>query len=360
MYRHIIDLGDIIFFFICIRLAEAPRHIHSGLHRAKMQRNIGQLPLAKNAANGVSGHTSEPQPLRHLELDTCIVGAGFAGVYLLHRLRQEGFNVKIVEAGTALGGIWHWNSYPGARVDSNYPVYALSIPEVYKTWRWSEKFPGEKELKRYFQHVDDVLDISKDVYFKHRVVAARFDADVDKWHIECENGTTITARFFICCLGFAARRYFPDWPGLDDFQGYMCHSSFWPAEGVDYKGKRVAVIGTGATGIQIAQETAKEAAHLTCFVRTPNICLPMNQGPIDPDQAIKDQEYIEDLLRKSRYENIAGFLYPNPTKNVFDDSPEEREKVLEGAWQRGGFEMLFMYADLLTNQEANDEVYKFW
>jgi len=324
-----------------------------------MQRNIGKTPPAHNAANGFNGHTND-QPPKHVELDACIVGAGFAGVYLLHRLRQEGFNVKIVEAGTALGGIWHWNSYPGARVDSNYPVYALSIPEVYETWRWSEKFPGEKELKRYFQHVDKVLSISKDVFFEHRVVAARFDGDGDKWHIECENGTSITARFFICCLGFAARRYFPDWPGLEDFQGYMCHSSFWPAEGVDYKGKRVAVVGTGATGIQIAQEMAKEAAHLTCFVRTPNLCLPMNQGPVDPDQAIKDQDRIQDLLQKSRYDNIAGFLYPNPTRNLFDDSPEEREKILDGAWQRGGFEFLFMYADLLTSQEANDEIYKFW
>jgi cation diffusion facilitator CzcD-associated flavoprotein CzcO len=320
-----------------------------------MQRDIGRSHLTNGSSNGVSGHSS-----LHLELDAVIVGGGFAGVYLLHRLRQEGFNVKLLEAGTALGGIWHWNSYPGARVDSMYPVYALSIPEVYKTWTWSEKYPGEKELKRYFQHVDKVLDISKDVLYEHRVVAAGFDPQENKWHLECENGTRVTARFFLGCLGFAAKRYFPEWEGLENFKGYMCHSSFWPAEGVDMKGKRVGVVGTGATGIQIAQTVAPEVKELTCFVRTPNLCIRMNQGPIHPDQQEKDMEYVEKLLSESRYENVAGFLYSNATKGVLEDSLEEREKVLQGAWDRGGFEILFTYKDIVTDQEANDEVYKFW
>jgi len=235
-----------------------------------MQRNIGRKATTNGETDGINDHASQP-----LELDACIVGGGFAGVYLLHRLRQEGYDTKIIEAATGLGGIWHWNSYPGARVDSQYPVYALSIPEVYNTWTWSQQYPGEKELKRYFQHVDNVLNISKDTLYEHRVLSARFEASEDKWHIECENGVKITARFFLCCLGFAAKRHFPDWSGLDNFKGYMCHSSFWPAEGVDMKGKRVAVVGSGATGIQIAQESAKQASHLTCFIRTPNHCIPM-------------------------------------------------------------------------------------
>ncbi|KAK5129145.1 hypothetical protein LTR08_003810 [Meristemomyces frigidus] len=248
----------------------------------------------------------------------------------------------------------------GARVDSQYPIYAYGIPEVYNTWTWSQQYPGEKELKRYFQHVDEVLDISKDVLYEHKVVGATFDANVNKWHIQCENGTSITARFFLCCLGFAAKRHFPDWPGLSDYKGYICHSSFWPSEGVDVKGKRVAIIGTGATGIQIAQETAKEAAHLTCFVRTPNLCIPMNQGPVDPEQAKRDLESMHKKLNVSRYETGAGFLYPSPTKGVLDDPPDVREAVFEEAWRLGGFRLLFTYNDILLSQEANDVVYAFW
>ncbi|KAK3113017.1 hypothetical protein LTR53_010106 [Teratosphaeriaceae sp. CCFEE 6253] len=319
-----------------------------------MQRSIGGHP-ANGSNNGTNGHAD-----RHLELDALIVGAGFAGVYLLHRLRQEGYNVKIAEAGTGLGGIWHWNSYPGARVDSQYPVYAYGIPEVYNTWSWTEQYPGEKELKRYFQHVDKVLDISKDVLYEHKVVAAGFDPAIDKWRLVCENGVRITARFFLGCLGFAAKRYFPDWPGFDQYKGYVCHSSFWPTEGVDMKGKRVAVIGTGATGIQIAQEAAKEAKHLTCFVRTPNLCIPMNQGPVDPEAAKRDLETLHGKLNVDRYDNVAGFLYSAPTKGVFDDPPDVQQAVMEEAWRLGGFRLIFCYNDIITDQAANDVVYDFW
>lgn len=230
----------------------------------------------------------------------------------------------------------------------------------YNTWTWEQQYPGEKELKRYFKHIDGVLDISKDVMYKTKVVAATFDESVDKWHIECKNGTRVTCRFFLCCLGFAAKRYFPDWPGLEDFKGYMCHSSFWPAEGVDVKGKKVAVVGTGATGIQIAQETAKEAGHLTCFVRTPNICIPMNQAPVDPEQAKQDLEFLHDQLTKKRFTSVGGFLYPNPDKGLWDETPEEREARFEEAWRLGGFRILFSYNNLLTDEAANTEAYKFW
>ena len=211
------------------------------------------------ARNGeVNGHVDE-------ELDALVVGAGFGGCYLLHRLREAGFSAKIVEAGSGLGGIWHWNTYPGARVDSQYPIYSYSIPEVYKTWTWKQQYPGSEELREYFKHVDSVLDISKDTLFKTKVVTATFDESIDKWRVECDDGKIIVTRFFLPCVGFAAKRHFPDWPGLSSFEGTMCHSSFWPEGGMDVKGKRVAVVGTGATGIQIAQTTAPECAHLTVF-----------------------------------------------------------------------------------------------
>ncbi|KAF7191091.1 Cyclopentanone 1,2-monooxygenase [Pseudocercospora fuligena] len=245
------------------------------------RRGLSSQPeTLSNGTNGTSSHSSG-HPVQ-LDLDAVIIGGGFAGVYLLHRLRQEGFNVKIVEAGSALGGIWYWNNYPGARVDSQWPVYQLSIQEVFNTFEWKEQYPGSAELQRYFEHTDKVLNISKDTLFHTRVKAATWNDDSHRWHIECDNGTEITSKFMHCCLGFAAKRHFPDWPGFDDFQGYVCHSSFWPKEGIDMRGKRVGVVGNGATGIQIAQESAKDAEHLSVFIRTPNTCIPMNQRPVDP------------------------------------------------------------------------------
>ncbi|KAF2167003.1 hypothetical protein M409DRAFT_66115 [Zasmidium cellare ATCC 36951] len=297
---------------------------------------------------------------RSLSLDALIIGAGFAGVYLLHRLRQEGFNAKIVEAGTGLGGIWHWNNYPGARVDSQYPVYQLSIPEVFNTFEWTEHYPGSQELQRYFQHADKVLNLSNDVLYNTRVDAVRWDDTLHKWHVECENGTRITTRYLNCCMGFAAKRHFPAWPGLEDFEGYICHSSFWPAEGVDMKGKRVAVVGQGATGIQIAQESAKDAKELTVFIRTPNTALPMNQRKISEEDAATVNKTIAHRLQTERYGNAGGFLFGNPERKMLEDSPEERERLLGEFYQRGGFAPLFVYADILTDPVSNRFMYDYW
>ncbi|KAI5367248.1 Putative flavin monooxygenase, FAD/NAD(P)-binding domain superfamily [Septoria linicola] len=316
----------------------------------------------KAHAQGTNGHTdgtngSGPQAL---ELDALIIGGGFAGVYLLHLLRQSGFNVKIIEAGSALGGIWHWNNYPGARVDSQWPVYQLAIPEVFNTFEWKEHYPGASELQRYFQHADKVLDISKDTIYNTRVEQAIWDDEAKKWNITCDTGLKVRTPFLNCCLGFAAKRHFPDWAGLDNFAGYICHSSFWPKEGVDMRGKRVACVGSGATGIQIAQESAKQAEHLTVFVRTPNTCIPMNQAPVDPEKA--KGQLIEILPRrlKERYRTVGGFLYDDPTKSVMGTPKEERDAILEAAWKAGGFTILFTFADVQTDITANRYMYDFW
>lgn len=218
-----------------------------------------------------------------------------------------------------LTAIRHWNNYPGARVDSQYPVYQLSIPEVFNTFEWTEQFPGSQELQRYFKHADNVLNISKDVLYSTRVDVVRWDDASHKWHVECENGTRITTRFLNCCMGFAAKRHFPDWPGLEDYKGYICHSSFWPVQGVDMKGKRVGVVGQGATGIQIAQESAKDAKELTVFIRTPNTALPMQQRNISPEEAAIVNKTIAHRLQKERFGNAGGFLFGNPTKMNHDD-----------------------------------------
>jgi cyclohexanone monooxygenase len=179
--------------------------------------------MADQAAN-----TNSPEAL-----DIIIIGAGFNGVYQLHRLREAGFNVKIYEGGNHLGGIWYWNCYPGARVDTHVPNYELSIEAVWKDWNWSERFPGWQELRRYFEHVDQVLDLSKDIEFNTWVSGAEFDESTNRWNVQTSDGRTTNARFVIACLGFAAKAYVPDFHGLEDFEGPCHHTSHWTQEGRD-------------------------------------------------------------------------------------------------------------------------------
>jgi len=307
-------------------------------------------------SNGFGGSVTPSGP----EYDALIVGAGFGGIFLLHNLRKLGYNCKIYEAGTDLGGTWHWNCYPGARVDSDIPVYEYSMPEIWKDWTWTEKYPGWEELRRYFDHVDKILDVRKDVEFKTKVVGAQFDLNENKWKVETEDGRITRCRFFLVCSGFAAKRYVPDFKGLDTFKGTIYHSSFWPDTGVDVKGKRVAIIGTGSTGVQITQEWAKEADFTTVFQRTPNLALPMNQKKLTPEEQNAKKstypKYFED-----RQKTFAGFSYDFCPKNTFDDTPEEREAFYERLWANGGFEFwLATYKDMLFDLKANREAYNFW
>lgn len=296
-----------------------------------------------------------------IETEVLIVGAGFGGIYLLHRLRDElGFNVKCFEAGKDLGGVWYWNSYPGARVDSPIPVYEYSLPEVWKNWSWSCKYPGSKELRQYFDHVDKVLDVRKDVVFESVVVSAEFDEKAKKWTVKTDDGKTVRCTYFILAIGFAAKRHFPDWPGLETFKGVMHHTSFWPGEDIDLSDKKVAVIGTGATGIQLAQECAKSAKELTVFQRTPNLCLPMRQGNLTAKEQEKRKDHYEQLFI-DRKTTFAGFNFDFVQKKTADDSPEEREKFFEQLWEDGGFKFwLATYKDMLYDNEANRHHYDFW
>ncbi|KAK7519174.1 cyclopentanone 1,2-monooxygenase [Phyllosticta citriasiana] len=306
-------------------------------------------------ASGTNGFTAD------LETDIIVVGAGFGGIYLLHRLRDEyGYDVKIFEAGEELGGVWHWNCYPGARVDSMVPVYELSIEKLWRNWNWTEKYPDYTELRKYFEFVEEQLDIKKDVFFRSKVVHAQFDKPSARWIVKTEDGRIARSKFFICCTGFAAKRHFPDWPGLEKFQGVMHHSSFWPNEGVDVTGKRVAVIGTGSTGIQIAQETAKTAKSVTVFQRTPNLCLPMRQQKLTVEEQEANKKHYPDMYNY-RLTTFSGFPMDFVNRKTFDDTPEEREKFFEELWSKGGFHFwLGTYKDMLFDEKANDEAWNFW
>ncbi|KIV79921.1 hypothetical protein PV11_07460 [Exophiala sideris] len=322
-------------------------------------------PFTQNEHSGprgqgidVNGHGNESEAL-----DMVIVGAGFAGVYLLHQLRKRGFKAKIVEAGSDLGGIWYWNRYPGARVDSQYPVYALSIPEVYRDWTWSSHYPDHAELREYFEHIENVLHVKKDCVFNAKVVAADWDDTTCLWTIKTETGQTFATKFWTACTGFAAKRYFPDWEGLDDYKGVIHHSSFWPKEGVDVKGKRVAVIGTGATGVQITQEWCKEIGedgHLEMWQRTPNFACAMNQVYMTKDEQEKIRDSLaERFADRNNYYN--GFLYQWRDNLTHDHDAKEREEFYWTLWKLGGFRFLMNnYYDMTRENTANQKAYDFW
>ena len=318
--------------------------------------------LRKDHLSGSTKSVSAPSPAaKDMETDVIIVGAGFGGVYLLHRLRDElGFNVKCFEAGKDLGGIWHWNCYPGARVDSPIPVYEYSFPKIWKNWAWSCKYPDWKELRQYFDHVDEELNIKKDVIFESAVVSSEFDRKTNKWIVKTEDGKTARCTYLILTTGFAAKRHFPNWPGLDTYKGIIHHSSFWPEEDIDVSNMRVAVIGTGSTGIQISQDCAKRAKELTVFQRTPNLCLPMQQASLTAKEQ-EDRKNNYEQFFVDRRKTFAGFPFDFVEKDTADDTPEEREKLFEQLWADGGFKFwLGTYRDMLFDKQANRHAYDFW
>jgi cyclohexanone monooxygenase len=294
-------------------------------------------------------------------LDALIIGAGFSGLYQLHRLRQRGFKVRLFEAGAELGGIWYWNCYPGARVDSHVPNYEFSLEELWRDWSWTERFPAWDELRRYFRHVDQKLELSRDIRFNCRITAARFDADADQWQIECADGYRIWTRFFIPCTGFAAKAYVPGLPGLESFVGPCVHTAHWPQDGLDMTGRRVGVIGTGASGVQVIQEAGRIASHLTVFQRTPNLALPMQQQVLDePSQHAMKAHYPEWFRQRAQ---SAGGLFDVAAdeRSALEVSTEERLAVFEAAWQKGGFHFWGgTFSDIALDREANRLAYEFW
>ncbi|KAK3710116.1 hypothetical protein LTR37_010547 [Vermiconidia calcicola] len=297
------------------------------------------------------------------EVDCLIVGAGFGAVTLLHKLLQQGFDVKVYEKGSTFGGIWHWNCYPGARVDTDTPIYQLFDKEIWEDFTFKERYSGWQDLRRYFEHVDKKWGLREHFEFNKNVDTATFDEEQRKWLVECSDGSQTWCRYFMPCLGFAAKKHIPNVPGISNFKGEVYHTGIWPQYGVNLKGKRIAQIGTGASGIQVIQEIGDSAKHLTIYQRTPNLCLPMNQRKLDvaEEDKRKAEGYYEESMKATR-NTFAGFDYDFMDKNTFDDSPEEREKIYHKLMvEQGGFRFwLNTYKDMLFVQEANDEAYKFW
>ena len=301
------------------------------------------------------------RPTTDASYDVVVVGAGFNGLYQLYRLRQQGFSVHLFEASGGLGGVWHSNRYPGARVDSHVPNYEYSIEAVWKHWNWTERFPGQPELAAYFDHVDAVLDLRRDISLNTRVTSARYSDHDNRWTITTDDRRTVSARFFVLCTGFASKPYVPDLPGLGAFHGPAVHTAQWPSEGVLFDGRRVGVIGTGASGVQVVQEAAAEARHVTVFQRSPVTALPMQQRTFTAqDNATAKLGYPEHFVRRNSPPGSFADIDRLDVK-ALDVSADERREVFERAWQAGGFHFWAgTFADIGLDEAANLTAYEFW
>ncbi|KAJ6115300.1 hypothetical protein N7486_001078 [Penicillium sp. IBT 16267x] len=293
-------------------------------------------------------------------LDALIIGAGFGGVYQLRKLRQNGWNVKLVDSATDFGGVWYWNRYPGARVDSTVPHYEFSDPGLWKDWSWKQRFPDSQELRDYFAFVANKWDLRRDTEFSTFISQAVFDEQSNLRHLSSSCGKQFVARYFLLNTGFSAKRHIPNWKGIEKFQGTWVHPSYWPKEEPDLRGKKIAVIGTGSTGVQLAQELSQVAGEFVLFQRTPNLALPM--GQIDfkgREQAIPRKDYPD--LFNGRRDSYGGFSFNFTPRSTFDDSPEKRKETYEELWKHGDFHFwLASYQDMLFSKEANKEAYDFW
>lgn len=297
----------------------------------------------------------------HKQIDAIVIGAGFNGLYQLYRLRQEGYSVQLLEAGPGLGGVWQNNRYPGARVDSHVPNYEFSLPEVWADWVWDERFPGRDELVRYFDHVADVLDLHADIQLNTRLTEAVYDDPAARWNLITDTGEAFTCSFLVLCTGFGSKPYIPDLPGLDAFAGEAHHTARWPEHGVEWAGKRVAVIGTGASGVQVTQEAAKVASHLSVFQRSPVTALPMQQRTLDHAEQQKAKVEYPEIFRRRNTPPGSFSDINRLNMSALEVSEDERVEVFEAAWQKGGFHFwVGTFKDVLGDLDANRLAYEFW
>ncbi|HEV2745187.1 MAG TPA: NAD(P)/FAD-dependent oxidoreductase [Rubrobacter sp.] len=292
------------------------------------------------------------------DFDALVIGAGFAGIYALHKLRNEmGLSVRVYEAGDGIGGTWYWNRYPVARSDTSSWIYCYSFDEeLLQEWQWSERYPQQHEVLSYLEHVAERFDLNRDIQLGTRVTAATFDEASERWEVRTNTGEVVSARFVITALGALSAANVPDVPGMENFAGERYHTAEWPHEGVDFSGKRVGLIGTGATGIQVATEVAEQADHLTVFQRTPNYAVPLGNHPLDAESRRRYKENYHEIWEGVRH-NFSGHDYDFIGKNLQDATPEERERAFRERWDRGGFGLwIGNYDDILENRESNAAV----
>ncbi|HVQ76895.1 MAG TPA: NAD(P)/FAD-dependent oxidoreductase [Candidatus Binatia bacterium] len=301
-----------------------------------------------------SAPVSRPESTPGLDYDTIIIGAGISGLYQLYCLRKIGQKVRVFEAGTGVGGTWYWNRYPGCRFDSESYSYGYSFSqELLDAWDWTEHFAPQTETERYLNHVADTFDLRRDIQLRSRVRAAAFDEARTAWEIALEDGRRYRSRSLVTAVGPLSAPTMPRIAGVDDFEGEAYHTGLWPKHPVTFAGKRVAVIGTGATGVQAIQEIAKTAGHLTVFQRRPNWCTPLHNRPIPKEEMDEIRKGYPELFARCQ-ETAACFVHTTDPRNTFEVSEEERRAFWEKLYASPGFEIwMGNFRDMLIDPAAN-------
>ncbi|WP_018177225.1 flavin-containing monooxygenase [Jongsikchunia kroppenstedtii] len=294
------------------------------------------------------------------DVDVVVVGAGFAGLYALHRLRKDGYSVRVFEGAPEVGGVWYWNRYPGARCDVESVDYSYSFDdELQQEWNWTEKYATQAEILSYIKHVADRFDLRKDITFSTRVTDAELDEQTLRWQVTTDSGESVSARFLILAVGPLSNANVPNIPGLASFAGTTLHTSQWPHTPVDFTGQRVGVIGTGSSGIQAIPEIAKQADQLYVFQRTPNYSVPAGNVPLsDEDRAAQKANYAE----RRRLSMLSGGGSPHMAhpKSALDVPPEEREAAYQKRWELGGVLFSKTFPDQMVTEGANATAREFW
>ncbi|GAA2599333.1 NAD(P)/FAD-dependent oxidoreductase [Winogradskya consettensis] len=292
-------------------------------------------------------------------VDVVIVGAGFSGMYLLHRLRHQNKTAVVFEAGADVGGTWYWNRYPGARVDVESLAYSFSFdPTLEQDYEWRERYPTQPEILRYAQHVADRFDLRKDIVFRTRVSGATWDDESKTWLVRTEHADAVRARFLVMATGCLSAAKLPEIAGLDDFHGPTFHTAHWPHEGVDFTGQRVGIIGTGSSGVQSIPVIAAQAADLTVFQRTPAYSLPARNRALRDDE-VTAMKANYPKFRQAQRESGFGVPVAMPTRSALEVGDAERDATFEVAWESGSLvNLLTAYKDLTTDQDANDTAKK--
>ncbi len=294
------------------------------------------------------------------EHEVIIIGSGVCGIYMLYRMLELGISVTVLEAADGPGGTWYWNRYPGARFDSESYTYGYSFSkELLEEWKWSEHFSGQPETLKYLNYVVDKFDLRDHIQFASRVKAATFDDHFHYWQLETEDGRTLTTRYLVTAIGMLSAATMPKIEGVDSFQGESFHTYYWPREPVTLKGKRVAIIGTGATGVQIIGEIADKVSDLTVFQRRPNWCAPLHNGPIDSDAHAKITASYDEIFARCK-ETPGAFIHGPDRRGYAEVSEEERLEFWETLYASSGFGVwLGNYREVLLDPEVNAEYTNF-
>ncbi len=309
------------------------------------------IPLSIPSRSRPEAAAAQPGP----DVDIAIVGAGFAGLYMLYRARKLGLTARVFERASDVGGVWYWNRYPGARCDVESMQYSYSFSDpLQQEWRWSERYAGQAEILDYARHVAERFDLKRDIRFETRVTAAHYAEADGLWDIATDRGDSVRSRFCIMASGCLSATRLPDIDGLSEYTGQTFHTGAWPHEEVDFSGQRVGVIGTGSSGIQAIPMIAQHAEQLVVFQRTPNFSIPARNVPMDDDYERRWKTQYPELRRRAREETTSGTLYERSDRKGHEAPSEERQREYERRWQTGGVNFMHSFNDLMLDARSND------